>query len=98
MVLKIFLSYDREVESLQQSWEERMRNAGSEHAHESAGLQDEIMRLQDIIHECEARRLDMYETLVNHKREVLLQHKVQRCVTRPEAAKTAQSLQTVKPS
>lgn len=78
----VFRMTHREVESLQQSWEERMRKTGSEHAHESAGLQDEIMRLQDIIHECEARRLDMYETLVNHKREVLLEHKVQRCVTR----------------
>lgn len=70
----------REVETLRQSWEERIRKAVDEHAGESAGLQDEIARLQDIIHECEARRLDMYETLVNHKREVLLEHKVQRCV------------------
>lgn len=68
----------REMESERRSWEEQVKRAAEAHLAECQQLEGEIRNLQDIVHECEARRLEMYETLVNHKREVLMEHKVQR--------------------
>jgi len=47
-------------------------------ANERRALEEEIAGLERIIEDCGGRRAEMYETLVNHKREVLMEHKVQR--------------------
>ena len=54
----------------------------ADQAVERKALRAEISQLDGILHSCGARRLEMYETLVNHKREALVEHKQQRCASR----------------
>eukprot|EP00948_MAST-09A_sp_MAST-9A-sp1_P000928 g928.t1 len=87
VALKQFSKGKRELDKADKTWEVEVERLEDERTRLVEQHREREEKLNDIINKHEATRAKMHDTLVNHKRAVLMEHKVQSTVLQSDLGK-----------